>query len=109
MEYQVRAGELRKRFTVQRADQAQSGTGDITLSWVNESRLWGGINPLAGSESITAEQRVADVTHEVTVRYTESLAPDRRLVLGSRIFEIVSVLNVDERNREMTLSCKETK
>jgi SPP1 family predicted phage head-tail adaptor len=104
----LRAGELRKRFTILRGEQTQSNTGDISLTWVSEGRCWGAIKPLSGGESISAEQRIADTTHGITVRYSTKFAADRRLRLGSRVFEIMSVVNVDERNREISLSCKET-
>lgn len=105
----MRAGELRKRFTIQTADEQQSPTGDISLAWRNESKVWGKLEPVSGGESITAEQRIADTNFLITIRYWETISTRKRLKLGDRFFEIQSVLNVDERNRQMTLGCKETR
>ena len=43
----------------------------------------------------------------VTIRYREGIKSKMRVAIGSRILEIVSVIDVDERHRQLDLLCEE--
>jgi SPP1 family predicted phage head-tail adaptor len=65
------------------------------------------IEPLAGRELFYAKQVTPLVTHRITVRNVGGLnAADRITALG-RNFDILSVRNLDERDRVMVLDCME--
>ena len=42
------------------------------------------------------------------MRYLSGIVPKMRVKVGSRIFDILSIINVDERNRELQLMCRES-
>jgi SPP1 family predicted phage head-tail adaptor len=65
------------------------------------------VEPLQGRELWTAKQVVAEVTHRIRFRHLSGVVPTQRVVFGSRTFEILSVINPEERNRELELLCKE--
>ena len=103
----MRAGLLRHKFTVRTMTEAQDSAGELIQTWANGNTIWGSISPLSGSESLSGEQITAEVTHKVWIRYDSTVTPGTRLLFGSRVFEINSVLNKDERNIAMELLCKE--
>ena len=49
-----------------------------------------------------------EVTHIVKMRYLAGFTPVRhRLVLEGRVLNILAVLDIEERHREMQVHCKE--
>jgi len=47
------------------------------------------------------------VSHEIALRYLPGVVPARCLRKDARVFHIVSVINVDERNRWLKCLCEE--
>jgi SPP1 family predicted phage head-tail adaptor len=65
------------------------------------------IRQLNGREQSESQQMKATATHEVKLRYYPGLTPQHRLIWGARIFNIVSVDNVEEANVNHALRCRE--
>lgn len=103
----MRAGRLRRLMTLQTSTKAVAVGGKRTITWSDVAELWIGIKPLSGNELQSARATDAKVTHELTARYRSGVRPEHRLKFGQRIFNIKSVLDVDERNRTMKLICAE--
>jgi len=103
----MRAGWLRHRVTIQKKTTSQDSYGAEQETWTNVATVWAGIEPLRGREYIDAQNATAEVTHRVRIRYQSGITPRMRVSFGSRTFEIVSVINVLERNRELELMCRE--
>ena len=103
----MRAGTLRHRLAFKAATGAQNAFGESIETWETYATLWAQLEPLRGEELIHARQVTATVSYRIRVRYNSSIAPAHRAVLGSRIFEINSVINVRHRNRELELFCTE--
>ncbi len=68
---------------------------------------WADIRPLRGEKLALFQQAQGQVTHEISMRHTTKITADMRAKMGSRYFSIQSVINVNERNRELLLMCKE--
>ncbi len=67
------------------------------------------IRPLRGNELMIARQVTPQVTHEITMR-NPTLTHDQRLKesgAGTRIFNILSIINVNERDHEKRILCVE--
>ncbi len=83
--------------------------------WKTIATVWAGIKPLAGRELWNAQQVQADITTEVEVRYFPDLTDKMRFRhsatckcgLGQKVFNILGVANIDQRNRRMIVSAKE--
>jgi len=96
---------------VQSASESQGTTGELTKTWATDATVWGSIEPLSARELVQAQQIQSDITHRVTMRYRSDLTVtvEQRILFDStRVFEIISVLNRDERNEQLELLCKET-
>lgn len=103
----MRAGRLRKLVTIEAVTETQNARGEPIQTWAPEAVVWASIEPLSGREFVTAQQRVSDVTHQVGLRYRPGLTPKKRLNMAGRIFNILTTLNVGERNRSLELLVKE--
>jgi SPP1 family predicted phage head-tail adaptor len=103
----MRAGPMRHRITIETPIETQSSDGSIRKIWETFTTLWALIEPLAGREYFAAQREQADVSHRIRMRYTGGIDHKMRVLIGSRIFEIESVINVGERDRELILMCRE--
>ncbi len=103
----MRSGQLRHRISLQSKVATRDTYGAETITWKTENTVWGSIEPLNSREFFQAQQMQSDVTHKVKLRYYAGLRPDWRIKFGTRIFDIQSVMNPEERNIEWTLLAKE--
>jgi SPP1 family predicted phage head-tail adaptor len=109
----VKIGPMRQRVTVQTLSEAQDSYNQKIQSWTDAGTYWASIKNLSGREAVNAKQIKAESTHLVTMRYvgalftSPGLLPSMRLTFNSRIFNILYVNNIDERNREYSLLCQE--
>ncbi len=102
----MRAGLLKHRVALEKKSTTTI-RGVTTEAWGTEQVLWAQIEPLTGRELERARMVVANATHKVTMRYWPGISSRDRLVFDNRTFNIEAVLNVDERNRELVLTCVE--
>ena len=101
-------GHMRHRLTLQTVSRSTSTvSGSQTNTWSTATTLWAAIEPTSGREFQRADSQVAEVTHKVTCRYRAAIEPDARFTWGSRTFEIVSVVNMDELNTWCECLCRE--
>lgn len=82
-------------------------TGQPIETWEEASTRWGSIEPLTGREYWQAQQVNAEMTTKITIRYCSGLTTTQRLKYGTRVFDILSIQNIDEANKYMVLMCKE--
>lgn len=103
------AGTLRHRVGIVALDQAtQNARGEPTLTPTTQATVWAHIRPLTGRELFTAQQRAAEVTHFITMRYPGfTVTPEMQLTYGARSFDILSVLNIDELSVTLEILAKE--
>ena len=94
----MKAGTLRHYITIESQATTQNAAGEPSGTWSASSYAYAAIWPLRGSEYLNASQERSSVTHRVRIRYLSGLAPENRIKFGSRYFNIVSIINVDERN-----------
>lgn len=69
--------------------------------------VWASVVPLAGRELERAREVVANATHQVKTRYRDGINTRKRLRHDNRILNIEAAQNVDERDRELILTCVE--
>jgi SPP1 family predicted phage head-tail adaptor len=104
----MQSGKLRHKVLIESAAEAQDSFGEPDPTWSTFGTAWAAIAPLTGREAVTAQQIDAQIDHKVTIRYLAGVAPKMRVKFGSRIFNIISVANIDERNREIQLLVTES-
>ncbi|QGP56803.1 putative phage head-tail adaptor (plasmid) [Piscirickettsia salmonis] len=103
----MRAGLSRHRVTLQNNLIGANNYGEALDYWQDITTVWARVSPSAGRELFSAQQFYHEISQTVTLRYRPDVTPSLRLVFDSRYFEILSVINPDERNRELILACKE--
>lgn len=100
------AGALRHFVELQKPTASQDDFGEELQSWSGYAKVWASIEPLKGRELFAAQQISAETTIRVRLRYVADVASGHRVVYGTRILEINSIANPDERNKDLELMCK---
>ena len=101
------ASLLRHKIIIQEQTDEKNEYGERLDVWDNVLTTFAGINPLTGKEFFTGEKFNSEVTHKIIMRYTPVIKPYMRIKYGDRIFSIISIINYQERNAELTVMCKE--
>ena len=94
-----RIGELRHRLRLEDVSRIADDAGGASESWSAVAEMWAALRPASGDEALEAEKLAGRVTHEVIVRHRAGIRPQMRFVLGSRVFDIRAVMDVEERRR----------
>ena len=103
----MRAGKLRHRVVIKEKVVSRDGYGEEDVTWTAVDTVWASIEPLRGREFLESRQEQADVSHRVRMRYQGSIVPTMRVLYGTRVFEVVSVVNPVERDISLELMCRE--
>jgi SPP1 family predicted phage head-tail adaptor len=100
-------GLLKKRISILKQTSVQNSYGESENAWNEVAVVWANVNPLQGRELFQANQIHSEVSIKVTIRYRPGILPKMRLKFGEHLLQIIFVINIDERNRFLELSCKE--
>ena len=95
------------RLSVEANTPGNEAFGEPAESWEEVWKVWGDIRPMQGNEYVQAQQAQSSVSHKITTRYFPGANSQMRLVHGERVYNVESVVNVDERNRFLEWMCRE--
>lgn len=93
-----RAGLLRHYVEIQRNTPTQGDSGEEIDNWAHLAYSFCSIRSTEGEEEI--------VTHQVRMRYRDITHTDR-ILFGSRVFNIVNVLDAGGMERDLVLEVRE--
>lgn len=100
-------GRLRHRLSLETAIRTPDGGGGAVETWTTVAQVWGQIRPTGGSEGFDADAVTSRISHEVMLRYRAGVVPAMRLASGNRRFDIMAVIDIDERRRWLKCLCVE--
>jgi len=105
----MRSGRLRHRLSLQSPTHTNTSVGTIVTTWATVATIWGSIEPLrVGSTEFYDSALInAESTIKIVTRYTSDAKPNYRFVFGTRVFPILAIQNIMERNKEMHFGVKE--
>lgn len=103
----MKIGKLRHRITIQQYLASRDSFGDEIQTWVDMLRSWAAVEPVTGKEFFASQELNAEISVKITMRYRPCIQPEMRVTFGARVFEILAVLNNEERNKRLILLCKE--
>lgn len=96
-----------KKITIKQESTTQDEYGQPTHDWTTVVTCWASIEPVIGKEFYAAEQAQSDVTIKIRTEYITGILPKMKIVYATRIFEIDSVINYKEQNRDLIFMCRE--
>ena len=94
-------------FTIWEDAPGNELAGEPATTPTEFAECWGEITPANGREYPSTNQMQSNVTHKIRTEFVAGVNPRMRLTTGERTFNVVSVTNVEERNRELEWMCTE--
>jgi SPP1 family predicted phage head-tail adaptor len=104
----MRIGKLRHPIEVLKDQARQGNEGSMTnKSQAVEAVIWGAIRPMGTDERVEAAKIQGGANYMLKVRgMGVTLTPKRRIRFEDVIYEVVGVMNQDERNIEFNVPLK---
>lgn len=106
------AVSLSRRLTLEARDSQADGSGGFEVSWRELSTLWADVAARTGREDFIAGQARPRMKYRILVRGMPFGAPsrprpDQRFRDGSRIFNILTVAELDAKGRYLEIYAEE--
>ena len=103
----MKAGNLRHYITIEQQTETFNSEGELIITWTTFKSVWAEILPLVGREYWSSKQVNAETTGKLRTRYYPGITPKMRIKFGNRYFEILGVINIEEKGEEMVIYYKE--
>lgn len=101
-----RIGNLRERVELQEKTVEQNEFGEEIVTYETIETVWARVEPLKGQERFEAQQVTAKLSVRIYVRHRTDLSVQDRVVWDGKEFNILAMLNADERRRFLQLDCE---
>ena len=105
----VRSGALRHNIIFQQMSETRSPTGGVAITWSDitspDERVQ--IIPLKGEERYASARINSTIDHKIRCRFRSDIDNKMRIIFGSRIFDIDSIIDPYEKNKELHIMCSE--
>ena len=99
---------MKHLITIESKTTESSDFDSVPELWETFTKAWFRVKPLRGEEMLQAQQVNEKVTHKLTTRpWISGVTNEMRADLNGRKLNVVSSINVDERNKELELMCVE--
>lgn len=103
----MQVGKLRHKISIEERTDSLDGRGESVEIWSKYLSAKAGIYSIDGDETEKMHQENNSVTHRVIMRYRAGVTAKMRVNFNGRLFDIESVINVNERNKSLKLMCEE--
>jgi SPP1 family predicted phage head-tail adaptor len=100
-------GAMRHRVDLQQRTRTSDGGGGVVSSWGTTATVWASMTPKTGIERFKVGQIESPITHIFRIRYRSDFDSTWRIKYGARLFNVLRVLNVDERSAYLDVMASE--
>lgn len=99
---------MRRVVTIKNvATRVPDGMGGYTETTTDVPDVWSEVEPLQGNEQLQAMQTGMQRPHRFTMRYRAGMSAATTLLYGTRTFDIKSVVDPEEKHRELVILADE--
>ncbi len=102
----MRAGRRNQKVIIQRSTPTRGSYGEEVEVWATLEQPWVHIKTVSGGETIQGGQVDAKSTHLITLRKTD-ITPADRIKHDGRIFNIIKLINPEERGLDQQVLVSE--
>ncbi len=86
-------------MVLQEANRVADELGGQIETWTEVAAVWTHIEAASAVPIRTADRETAEITHRIVLRRDERVQVGRRLLAGTRLFEIRALRDLDETRR----------
>ncbi len=103
----VAAGDLRRRLTLEAANDVPDGRGGTVRTFVPVAEVFAAVTPRRRREDVVNGREVGLVTHSVTIRWRADVTGDMHFSDGATAYRVLSVEDADPKRRFLECWCEE--
>lgn len=100
-------GRTDKRITFCRYEEKENALSQIGQALTEVKTVWASVEPMRGREYQEAQRIRPELTYKVTTRFHKGITPDMFIKYKERCFNILSIINVKEKNEMLEIICTE--
>lgn len=100
-------GRTNKRITFCRYEEKENELMQTEQALNEVKTVWASVEPTRGREYQEAQRIRPELTYKITTRYHKGITPDMFVKYKERYFQIISIINVRERNEMLEIICIE--
>ncbi len=100
-------GRTNKRITFYRYEEKENELLQSEQVLVEVKTVWASVEPTRGREYQEAQRIRPELTYKITTRYHKDITPDMFIKFKDRYFQMISIINVRERNEMLEIICAE--
>lgn len=103
----MQIGELNKRITLQYETKTSDSMGGYDTTWTDDLTVWAAIWPRSAKEIRRNEHPTMEISHQIRIWYHSTITTRWRIKYGTRYFNIISIINPDEKNSYLDILAQE--
>lgn len=103
----IDAGRLNKKITFLKLEYSTDKMGQSVPEWKKLKKVWATVKAVRGGEYYEAQKLRPELTYKITTRFHKGITPEMRIEYKGRIFEIKTVINVEEEDYMLEMQCVE--
>ena len=97
--------DMREKITFKQRSATQNEYGE-ELTWTNVTTVWASLEPLLGNEFFVAARTESKVEVKFRCHYYTGLTDEMRITHNNIDYEILSLINYKNLNRELLVYAK---
>lgn len=101
------ASDMIHKIFFQSYQPSEDGEGGFVDAWVDVKVTWASINPIRAHQRTMYKSISTDTTHIVEIRGNVPCNDTQQIRYGERVFEILTVEDIQERSITKIVTCKE--
>lgn len=101
----INPGLLRHKILIQQLSISQDSELNITENWIDIKTLWSNPMSKGGREFYRLQNMNSEITEVFQIRFCK-IDVRNRIYFKCKQFEIIDIINVNERNMEILITCK---
>lgn len=101
------SSELRHEIILQSPNSIRDGEGGFHDGWATVTTTWASISPITAKQRDYYNSLSTEITHIIKIRGDVACLDAYQVLFGTRVFELLTVENIQERNQLKILTCKE--
>ncbi len=101
------SSELRHQITLKTSASTTDGEGGFVDGWTTVGTTWASVSPITAKQRDYYNSLSTEITHLIKIRGDVTCLDTYQITFDSRIFEVLTVENIQERDIVKIVFCKE--
>ena len=106
----INPASLKRRLLFQSLPAVPDASGDAgATNWVDGVTIWGSVMPVSAGEIRAGLSAQHEISHRIIIRYRTGITSGMRAKLGTRVFDLTGVRDIEDRQEFLEITALEGK